>query len=192
MTRKDQSPQPNAAKSGNMTTPTTPRSVDSYLKAAGVALAAGCAVLPFVMYFDTLQTTLSRSSPSESEVRDPLDRSKQKVFLTGRNKAFERPEADKTREIDPIRTATTARVASPEEAAERERAKDQPYPDVPVYLLREVVGGLAMIEDDTGYWFVEKGSHLPDGTTVEKITKSASNGIWQITTSAGDIISLTK
>ncbi|MGH6761689.1 MAG: hypothetical protein ACRECW_08925 [Phyllobacterium sp.] len=195
MTRKNEPHQEVAQKSATMAATLkssgTSRNIDGYLKAMGVTLAAGCALLPFAMYFETLQSKLSRPAPVESQIRDPLDRSKQKVFLTGRDKAFERPNAAKD-DVDPIQTATTSRVVSSEDAAKRERAKDQPYPDAPVYLLREVVGGLAMIEDDAGYWFVEKGSHLPDGTTVEKITQSAANGIWQITTSAGAVVPLTK
>lgn len=165
------------------------RKIDGYLKISGAVLAASCAMLPFVMYYDTLKLRLQISSITESHVVDPLDRSNQKVFLTGRNKTL--PEQAKAMaDIDPMQTATTVSNETPEQVAKREKAATQPFPDLTVYLLRDVVGRLAMIEDDTGYWFVEKGSYLPDGTTVQKIARNTANGVWEITTSTGDVVSL--
>ncbi len=57
-------------------------------------------------------------------------------------------------------TATTAEQTTETELARIEEASKQPFPDKPAFLVREVVGGLVMIEDETGYWFVEEGSRL--------------------------------
>ena len=48
-----------------------------------------------------------------------------------------------------------------------------------------------MIEDESGYWFVEKGSPLPDGSTLVAIERGNDPGSWSIKTSDGDVISRT-
>ncbi|RCW82276.1 hypothetical protein [Phyllobacterium bourgognense] len=161
---------------------------DGYLKSVGFMLAVGSFVLPFVMYYDILD---AQSTPMSSgkKVNDPLNRSNQKVVREthGRNGASPgKPSA----ELDPMTTATTAdlkedRVASVDEASK------QPFPGQPVFLLREIVGGLVMIEDDSGYWFVEKGATLPDGSKLVAIERGVGKDSWQIKTSEGDVISRT-
>ena len=51
---------------------------DGYLKAAGFVLAIICFVLPFVMYYDVLDARTEAQS-SGKKVRDPLNRTNQKV-----------------------------------------------------------------------------------------------------------------
>lgn len=161
---------------------------DGYLKSAGFMLAAVSFVLPFVMYYDILD---ARSTPMSSgkKVNDPLNRTNQKVVREthGRNGASPGKPSE---ELDPMTTDTTAdlkenRVSSIEEASK------QPFPGKPVFLLREIVGGLVMIEDDTGYWFVEKGATLPDGSKLVAIERGDGKDSWQIKTSDGDVISRT-
>ncbi|UXN66627.1 hypothetical protein N8E89_18490 (plasmid) [Phyllobacterium sp. A18/5-2] len=87
-------------------------------------------------------------------------------------------------------TATTSELTSARLAGIEEASK-QPFPRKAVFLVREVVGGLVMIEDESGYWFVEKGSPLPDGSTLVAIERGNDPGSWSIKTSDGDVINRT-
>ncbi|UXN58932.1 hypothetical protein [Phyllobacterium zundukense] len=177
------------------TTATEPRLVrrrdkrlDGYLKSAGFVLAVGSFVLPFVMYYDVLD---AQSTPISSgkKVNDPLNRTNQKVVRDthGRNGASPGKPSE---ELDPMTTATTAELKE-DRTASSEEASKQAFPGKPVFLLREIVGGLVMIEDDTGYWFVEKGATLPDGSKLVAIERGDGKDGWQIKTSDGDVISRT-
>lgn len=163
------------------------RKSDGYLKAAGVTLAAGCAVLPFAVY-------LQRAEPvsafkTSGQITDPLDRSLQKSF---RHMVRFRP-SEAVAQSEGVDLMTTATIMSNGKGlpgvgdAAQMPPDDQPFPK-PVYRLRDVAGNLAMIEDDSGYWFVEKGSLLPDGSKLIAIRRTPGAGTWQITTSTGDMI----
>lgn len=161
---------------------------DGYLKGAGFILATICAVLPFVMYYDILDARPKPQAPGK-EVRDPLNRTNQKVVRETHGKQASlqtKPGED----LDPMTTATTSEQTG-DRLARIDEASKQPFPGKPVFLVREVVGGLVMIEDDSGYWFVEKGSPLPDGSTLVAIERGNDPGSWSIKTSDGDVISRT-
>jgi hypothetical protein len=164
------------------------RRLDGYLKSAGFVLAVGSFVLPFVMYYDILD---ARPKPVSSgkKVNDPLNRANQKVVREthGRNGASPGKPSE---ELDPMITATTAELTE-DRLARIDEANKQPFPGKPVFLVREIVGGLVMIEDDTGYWFVEKGATLPDGSKLVAIERGDGKDSWQIKTSGGDVISRT-
>nr|WP_245410212.1 hypothetical protein [Falsochrobactrum shanghaiense] len=163
--------------------------IDRYLKAAAITLAAGSAMLPFIAYLQRVD--LNPVEKSESRVTDPLDRSEQKTMR--RFPSF-RPndQAAQTEDID--NTMTGSVMSNGEGLPGSGAGKDsegggdgQPLPK-PVFALRDVVGGMAMIEDTSGYWFVEKGSLLPDGSHLVSIAHKA--GSWQLTTSSGDVIEM--
>ena len=157
---------------------------DDYLKGAGLTLAAVCAVLPFVMYYDILDARTEPQTTGKT-VRDPLDRTNQKVVRQTHGKqeaSFQVADG-----IDPMTTATTSEQTG-ERLNQIDAAKKQTFAGKPVFLVREVVGGLVMIEDETGYWFVEKGSTLPDGSTLVAIERGSEPGMVSIKTSEGTII----
>ncbi|PYE87711.1 hypothetical protein [Phyllobacterium leguminum] len=166
------------------------KKIDGYLKAAGVALAAGCAMLPFVVYWERAEPP--QQNAASKTIRDPLDRSKQEVAR--RMNPFAPSEtAAANPELDPNPTGATMSngKGQPRAAGSDETSPEQqPYPEKPVFLLREVVGGMAMVEDSAGYWFVEKGSLLPDGSTLTALSRSEGAGTWQLKTSEGDVIEL--
>jgi hypothetical protein len=179
--------QPKAETEAVPVRPQRDKRFDGYLKGAGFILATICAVLPFVMYYDILD---ARPNPptSSKEVRDPLNRTNQKVVREthGKQAALQTKPGD----LDPMTTATTSELTG-DRLTRIEEASKQPFPGKPVFLVREVVGGLVMIEDDSGYWFVEKGSPLPDGSTLVAIERGNDPGSWSIKTSDGDVISRT-
>ena len=142
---------------------------DGYLKSAGFVLAVACFVLPFVMYLRH-----SRCAP-EAPI---LGQKGSMIRSTGPiRRSYVRPMAGTraspgkpSEELDPMTTATTADLKE-DRTTSIEEASKQPFPGKPVFLLREIVGGLVMIEDDTGYWFVEKGATLPDGSKLVAIER---------------------
>lgn len=162
--------------------------LDGYLKGAGIVLAMICAVLPFVMYYDFLD---ARPQPQASgkAVRDPLNRTNQKVVRETHGNQTS-PQARTGEGVDPMTTATTAELTG-DRLQRIEEASKQPFPGKPVFLVREVVGGLVMIEDEGGYWFVEKGSPLPDGSTLVAIERGTDPGSFSIKTSDGDVLTRT-
>ncbi|WP_100003769.1 hypothetical protein [Phyllobacterium zundukense] len=162
---------------------------DGYLKGAGLFLATICAVLPFVMYYDILEAR-PRPPASGKEVRDPLDRTNQKVVRATHGNQGSSLHQRRGEDLDLMTTATTSEQTA-DRLARIEEASKQPFPGKPVFLVREIVGGLVMIEDETGYWFVEKGSTLPDGSKLVAIERGNDQGSWQIKTSDGDVINRT-
>jgi len=163
--------------------------VDRYLKIAAIALAAGSAMLPFITYLQ--RADLGAPEKAERKIIDPLDRSEQKTvrrFPSFRPSEQVAPNAD----VDDTMTGSVMSngkgLPGTGAGGDGEGGEGQAMPK-PVFALREVVGGMAMIEDTSGYWFVEKGSLLPDGSRLVSIGRGA--GTWQLTTSSGDVIQKT-
>ncbi len=163
--------------------------VDRYLKIAAITLAAGSAMLPFITYLQ--RADLGAPEKAERKIIDPLDRSEQKTvrrFPSFRPSEQVAPNAD----VDDTMTGSVMSngkgLPGTGAGGDGDGGDGQAMPK-PVFALREVVGGTAMIEDTSGYWFVEKGSLLPDGSRLVSIGRGA--GTWQLTTSSGDVIQKT-
>lgn len=161
------------------------RSVDSFLKLSGLVLAVASGLLPLAAYVQNARTTHVAATDGKT-IRDPLDRSHQRTMF-GARKDQGADSRTATLSVDPNFTGTTQAAGSPDAARPTaEDPRSQPFPARPQFLLRDVVGGMGMIEDQTGFWFVEKGSLLPDASHVAAITNR--DGLWQITTDAGRVI----
>lgn len=167
--------------------------VDRYLKVSAITLAVVCAMLPVITYLQRVD--LGPDKKADRKITDPLDRTDQK---TVRHFPSFRP----TEEVAPneaLDNTVTGSVMSNGKGlpgadtvlGDEGGNGGQPLPK-PVFALREVVGGMAMIEDTSGYWFVEKGSLLPDGSHLVSIRRGQGSGTWQLTTSAGDVIDMRK
>lgn len=167
--------------------------IDRYLKGTAITLAAGCAMLPFVAYLQRVD--MGASAKDDSRITDPLDRSQQK---TARRFPPFQPSDRVAFESSIDRTNTGAVMSNGKGLPEADGGKEQeeasgeqPFPK-PVFALRDVVGGMAMIEDVSGYWLVEKGSLLPDGSHLVSIGRSSNAGTWRLTTSTGGVIEMKK
>jgi hypothetical protein len=187
MTRQQARSIPKAEPTTGPVKPPRDKRFDGYLKGAGFVLATICAVLPFVMYYDILDAR-PKPQTSGNEVRDPLNRTNQKVVRETHGKQASSLQPKPGEDLDPMTTATTSEQTG-DRLARIDEASKQPFPGKPVFLVREVIGGLVMIEDDSGYWFVEKGSPLPDGSTLVAIERGDDPDSWSIKTSDGDVIS---
>lgn len=68
----------------------------------------------------------------------------------------------------------------------RQAPADQPFPEaLSSYRLVHVANGRAMIEDESGLFVVQPGSHLPDATTVASIEQR--EGKWVLVNSNGSV-----
>lgn len=167
--------------------------IDYYLKVAALTLGVGCAMLPFITYLQRVD--LSPGQKADSKIVDPLDRTDQKTVR--RFPSFRPNEEVAPNEgIDNMMTGSIMSNGKGLPGTSNGQGGDggsegKPLPK-PVFALRDVVGGMAMIEDTTGYWFVEKGSLLPDGSHLVSIRRGPGSGNWQLTTSGGDVIDLKK
>jgi len=165
--------------------------VDHYLKVSAIALAVVCAMLPVVTYLQRVD--LSPSKKNDTKITDPLNRTDQK---TVRHFPSFRPneEAASNEGIDTMKTGSIMSngkglPGATDGQGGEGSSEGKPLPK-PVFALREVVGSMAMIEDISGYWFVEKGSLLPDGSRLVSIRRGQSGGNWQLTTSTGGVIDM--
>lgn len=167
-----------------MTAADPSRSVDRFLKLSGLALAVVCALLPLAAHMQYTRNARLAAAGTGKTIRDPLDRSGQKTVMPKVANAGS-PADLAAPGIDPATTGTATQDAAAGQGKTQEPAR-QPFPPKPRFLLRDVVGGMGMIEDQTGFWFVEKGSLLPDSSRVADIAER--DGIWQITTDKGGVI----
>lgn len=163
--------------------------VDRYLKIAAITLAAGSAMLPFITYLQRAES--GPSERAERKIVDPLDRSRQKTVR--RFPSFH-PSDRAAPDADVDNTMTGAVMSNGKGlpgagtgGGDGNGGEGQAMPR-PVFALREVVGGMAMIEDSSGYWFVEKGSLLPDGSHLVSIGRGS--GTWQLRTSSGGVVEM--
>jgi hypothetical protein len=94
-------------------------------------------------------------------------------------------------DLDLFATGTVPDKSSEHEAAAPAPGLDeQPFPaEAPHFRLVHVANGRAMIADDAGLWVVQRGSVLPDSSTVASIEERG--GTWVIVTSDDRVIEMT-
>ncbi len=164
-------------KPGMLHTPSSSRS-DWMIMLGGIGLAAVCAMFPWYIFFNQEQfgvrpmTFAGRPTP-EGPSRDALP-----ALIGARlpTNMIPLPQVDYT--------ATGTVDRGPAAVLE-----DQPFPgDEPGFRLVHVVGGRAMIEDEDGYWMLQRGSRLPDGSRISRI--QWKNGHWEVITSRELVITL--
>ena len=87
--------------------------------------------------------------------------------------------------------ATGTLPDKPEDPNKAPGLDEQPFPaDADKFRMVHVANGRAMIEDDTGLWIVQRGSTLPDSSTVSSIEQR--NGKWVMLTSTDQVIPLSR
>ncbi|MBY8917656.1 hypothetical protein T8J41_10875 [Nitratireductor rhodophyticola] len=157
--------------------PSSSRS-DWMIMLGGIGLAAVCAMFPWYIFFNQEQfgvrpmTFAGRPSP-QGPSREALP-----ALVGARipSQMIPLPQVDYTSTGTVDRTPTGV-------------LEDQPFPgDEPGFRLVHAVGGRAMIEDEDGYWLVQRGSRLPDGSRVAQIVWK--NGQWEMITTRELVIKL--
>lgn len=163
---------------------------DILLGLFGVALGLGSAFFPWYVFFNQekfgiravkldsdIQSVdgLSSSTPQIARIADPAE-IKEITDL----------------ELDNLPTGTTPQEEKDEQATGSVPAiVAQPYPHHEAnFRVIHIENGRAMIEDESGLWIVQRGSTLPDMTTVTSIEQR--DGGWVVVTSAKQVLTLSQ
>lgn len=162
---------------------------DILLGMFGVALGLGSAFFPWYVFFNQEKFGI-RAVKLDSEIPSIGGLSSSTPQLTKITDPAGIKEITSL-ELDRFPTGTTPRDAKDEQATGSVPAIiDQPYPHHEVdFRVVHIENGRAMIEDESGLWIVQRGSTLPDMTTVTSIEQRA--GGWVVVTSGKRVLTLT-
>jgi hypothetical protein len=160
---------------------------DMLIAGAGLALALGCALLPWYVFFNQEKFGIRAL---KFEGRQGAIPSSGMAYQRGRNYQPVSPEEVSALSLDFLSTGTLPQRGDP--PVEASPLSEQPFPgqDRPIaeYQLVHVANGRAMLEDENGLWVVQPGSHLPDGSRVVSIEKRGT--AWVVVTDRDRSITL--
>ena len=157
---------------------------DWLIVAAGVALALTCALFPWYIFFNQEEFGIRPFRFDSTRLDGPVPEEVSLPELVGaRIPRAGMPIIG----LDPLPTGTVSdesqRGAAP--------LADQPFPGDQVdFQLVHVANGRAMIEDKDGFWMVQRGSRLPDGSRVAAIEEK--DGRWVLVTSQDAVVPLVR
>lgn len=152
---------------------------DMLIVTAGLALALGCAMLPWYVFFNQEKFGIRALT---FEGRQGAIPSTGMAYQRGRSHQPVSPEEVPAMSLDFLSTGTLPQRGDP--PVEASPLSEQPFPgqDRPIaeYRLVHVANGRAMLEDENGLWVVQPGSRLPDESRVVSIEKRG--GAWVVVT----------
>lgn len=162
---------------------------DILLGMFGVALGLGSAFFPWYVFFNQEKFGI-RAVKLDSEIQSVGRLSSSTPQLTRIADPAEIKEITSL-ELDRLPTGTTPRNERDDQATGSVPAIiEQPYPHQEVdFRVVHIENGRAMIEDESGLWVVQRGSMLPDMTTVTSIEQR--DGAWVVITSGKRVLTLT-
>ncbi|KFB09198.1 hypothetical protein [Nitratireductor basaltis] len=145
----------------------------------GLGLALTCALFPWYIFFNQEKFGIR---PLQFEGRNDLTAIKGEApDLTG----MRLPLSMDAPGLDFLATGNV-----PDEPVVPAKLSRQPFPgDAITFRLVHAAHGRAMIEDDAGFWIVQRGSKLPDGSKVSSIERRGDE--WVLVTSSNKEIPLT-
>lgn len=157
---------------------------DMMIAGAGLALAIGCALFPWYVFFnqDKFGLPSVRFQGSDGSIPMPASLSYRPDLLGRPISAAEVPVL----ELDLLSTGTL-----PDDPTGGIPLSEQPFPGGPIeakYRLVHVANGRAMLEDENGLWVVQPGSMLPDESRVSSIERRAQG--WVMVTSRNEVIEI--
>lgn len=157
---------------------------DMMIAGAGLALAIGCALFPWYVFFnqDKFGLPSVRFQGSDGSIPMPASLSYRTDLLGRPISAAEVPVL----ELDLLSTGTL-----PDDPTGGIPLSEQPFPGGPIeakYRLVHVANGRAMLEDENGLWVVQPGSMLPDESRVSSIERRAQG--WVMVTSRNEVIEI--
>ncbi|PBB69730.1 hypothetical protein CK228_03620 [Mesorhizobium sp. WSM4312] len=158
------------------------RRSDFVIAALGVTLGLICALFPWYIFFNQEQFGVQAIKFGGTGTNSGREGG---GVVTSRSAPLTAKDLPNT-SIDLLATGTVQDDATPAQPP-----GDQPFPaDVAKFRMVHVANGRAMIEDDTGLWIVQRGSILPDSSTVSSIEQR--NGKWVMLTSTNQLIQLSR
>jgi hypothetical protein len=186
---------PRTATAGAMVTGTSEaakegrRTSDLTIAALGITLGLICALFPWYIFFNPEQfgPPEVKFEGGGAPASGPVARGPQPQRIGAPMNLDEVPVMD----LDLFATGTLPNKSSEHQGAEAAPGLDeQPFPaEVPQFRLVHVANGRAMIADDAGLWVVQRGSLLPDSSTVAGIEERGKK--WVIVTSDARVIEMT-
>ncbi|WP_214471935.1 hypothetical protein [Mesorhizobium sp. dw_380] len=158
------------------------RRSDFVIAALGITLGLICALFPWYIFFNQEQFGVQAIKFGGTGTNSGREGGGVVAERSAPLTAKDVPNAN----IDLLATGTVQDDAAPAQAP-----GDQPFPaDVAKFRMVHVANGRAMIEDDAGLWIVQRGSTLPDSSTVSSIEQR--NGKWVMLTSSNQLIPLSR
>lgn len=162
---------------------------DVIIVGSGLALAVGCALFPWYVFFNQEKFGVQAMNFTGNEAGNTMP--SDLVYAPERVRRQLNPGEIPMLGLDLLSTGTLPGKDDP--AGGSVPLSDQPFPGdrrKVAYSLVHVANGRAMIEDEDGLWVVQKGSRLPDASRVASIEKR--DGVWVLVTDADRVIPMAR
>jgi len=163
------------------------RRSDLMVAALGITLGLICALFPWYIFLNPDEfgiRAMKFSGSGGAEVSGPIALSPQPERVGAPMQVENPPEL----ELDLFATGTLP-TAGEAEGNQAVSALDQPFPvEEPFFKIIHIENGRAMLEDENGFWVVQRGSVLPDNSKVTSIEER--NGRWVVVANGDRVIEL--
>ncbi|MGX5839691.1 hypothetical protein ACWGTI_03090 [Mesorhizobium sp. ArgA1] len=158
------------------------RRSDIVFAALGITLGLICALFPWYIFFNQDQFGVQAIKFGGSGTNAGR--------VSGGSQMENSGQPLTANDVPDVDLFATGTLQDPEDKAQPPDADEQAFPGDPKFRMVHVANGRAMIEDDAGLWIVQRGSKLPDSSTVSSIEQRG--GKWVMVTSADQVIELSK
>jgi len=158
------------------------RRSDFVIAALGVTLGLICALFPWYIFFNQDQFGVQAIKFGGSGTNAGR--------VSGGSQMENSGQPLTANDVPDVDLFATGTLQHPEDETQSPGADEQPFPGDPKFRMVHVANGRAMIEDDAGLWIVQRGSKLPDASTVSSIEQRG--GKWVMVTSTDQVIELSK
>jgi hypothetical protein len=158
------------------------RRSDIVFAALGITLGLICALFPWYIFFNQDQFGVQAIKFGGSGTNAGR--------VSGGSQMENSGQPLTANDVPDVDLFATGTLQDPEDKTRAPGVDEQPFPADPKFRMVHVANGRAMIEDDAGLWIVQRGSKLPDTSTVSSIEQRG--GKWVMVTSTDQVIELSK
>lgn len=158
------------------------RRSDIVFAALGITLGLICALFPWYIFFNQDQFGVQAIKFGGSGTNAGR--------VSGGSQMENSGQPLTANDVPDVDLFATGTLQDPEDKTQPPGVDEQPFPADPKFRMVHVANGRAMIEDDAGLWIVQRGSKLPDTSTVSSIEQRG--GKWVMVTSTDQVIELSK
>jgi hypothetical protein len=158
------------------------RRSDIVFAALGITLGLICALFPWYIFFNQDQFGVQAIKFGGSGTNAGR--------VSGGSQMENSGQPLTANDVPDVDLFATGTLQDPDDKTQPPAADEQPFPGDPKFRMVHVANGRAMIEYDAGLWIVQRGSKLPDASTVSSIEQRG--GKWVMVTSTDQVIELSK
>lgn len=158
------------------------RRSDIVFAALGITLGLICALFPWYIFFNQDQFGVQAIKFGGSGTNAGR--------VSGGSQMENSGQPLTANDVPDVDLFATGTLQDPDDKTQPPGVDEQPFPADPKFRMVHVANGRAMIEDDAGLWIVQRGSKLPDTSTVSSIEQRG--GKWVMVTSTDQVIELSK